>query len=369
MPPGKIFVTGATGFIGERLVQRLVDKCCRVRALSRREMPPSPPGFDAKKGGPWHRDAVELVRGDIMDIDSLRRGMEGCDRVFHLAAYAKNWAPDRRTFFRLNVQGTRNVFRVAKELGIERVVWTSTCVTLGPTPPGMTADENMPRITPRYYTEYEETKSIAEKEALQMAAEGFPVVIVNPTRVYGPGNLTEGNSATRLIDDYDRGRLPILLNCGRNIGNWVLINDVVEGHLLAMERGRIGERYLLAGENASLRDFLRAIDHVSGKRHRQLPLFIFGPLLFAWILKQRAKWLGIHPAITPGWVRMFAADWGCSSAKAQQELGYRPTPLVEGLRITYQWLQRVRGSQKASDVRPRPRLAVWLGEASTKESP
>jgi farnesol dehydrogenase len=290
---------------------------------------------------------VELVRGDIADLDSLRRGMEGCDRVFHLAAYAKNWAPDRQTFFRMNVQGMRNVFRVAKELGVRRVVWTSTCVTLGPTPPGVTGDENMPRITAGHFTDYEETKSIAEKEALQMAADGFPVVIVNPTRVYGPGNLTEGNSASRLIDDYDRGRLPFLLNRGRNIGNWVLVNDVVEGHLLAMERGRIGERYLLGGENASLRQFFRAIDDVSGKRHFQLSLLTFSPLLFAWILQQRAKWLGIHPAITPGWVRTFSVDWVYSTAKAEQELGYRPTPLVEGLRITYQWLQRV---QQATSV-------------------
>lgn len=349
MPEGKIFVTGATGFIGERLVQKLVEQGQRVRALTRRERPPTPPGFDAQGGCPWRCDAVELVRGDIADLDSLRRGMEGCDRVFHLAAYAKNWAPDRRTFFRMNVEGMRNVFRVAKELGVARVVWTSTCVTLGPTPPGVTADESTPRFTSRYFTEYEETKSIAEQEALQMAADGFPVVVVNPTRVYGPGNLTEGNSATRLIDDYDRGRLPILLNGGRNVGNWVLVDDVVEGHLLAMEKGRLGERYLLGGENASLRELFRGIDRVSGKRHFQIPLLIYSPLLFAWMLKQRARWLGIHPAITPGWVRMFAVDWVHSTAKAERELGYRPTPLLEGLRITYQWLQRVRQAKETCE--------------------
>ena len=345
MQEAKIFVTGATGFIGERLVQKLVERRCRVRALTRRAMLPSPPGFDAKSAGPWHRDAVELIRGDIADLDSLRRGMEGCDRVFHLAAYAKNWAPDRRTFFQMNVEGMRNVFSAAKEMGVKRVVWTSTCVTLGPTPPGTTGDENMPRSTPRYFTEYEETKSIAEKEALHMAAEGFPVVIVNPTRVFGPGNLTEGNSATRLIDEYDSGRLPFLLNRGRNVGNWVLVDDVVEGHLLAMERGRLGERYLLGGENASLRDFFRGIDAVSGKRHFQLPLLVVTPLVFACILERRAKWFGVHPTITPGWVRTFSVDWVYSTAKAERELGYRPTPLLEGLRITYQWLLRVRQGQ------------------------
>jgi farnesol dehydrogenase len=354
MPTGKVFVTGATGFIGERLVQRLADRGCAVRALSRRDTPPSPPGFDAQKSGPWHRENVELVRGDITDPDSLRRGMEGCDRVFHLAAYAKNWAPDPQTFYQMNVQGMRNVFAAAKELGLQRVVWTSTCVTLGPTRPGVTGDEDMPRITDQYFTEYERTKSIAEQEAFQMAGEGFPVVMVNPTRVYGPGNMTEGNSATRLIDDYDRGRLPFLLNRGRNIGNWVLVDDVVEGHILAMERGRIGQRYLLGGENASLLDFFRQIDKASGRRHFQIPLLTVTPLVFAWILEKRADWFGAHPAITPGWVRTFAVDWVYSCAKAERELGYRPTPLAEGIQTTYQWLQRVRKESTCSKTGEKP---------------
>jgi farnesol dehydrogenase len=307
-----------------------------------------PPGFDENRAGPWHRDDVELVQGDITDLDSLRRGMAGCDRVFHLAAYAKNWAPDPKTYFRMNVEGMRNVFRAAKELGVQRVVWTSTCVTFGPTPPGTVGDEDMPRITNRYYTEYEETKSIAEQEAVRMAGDGFPVVIVNPTRVYGPGNLTEGNSATQLIDDYDRGRLPFLLNRGRNVGNWVLVDDVVEGHLLAMERGRIGQRYLLGGENVSLKDFFRAIDRASGKRHFQVPMLTVSPLVFAWMMKKRADWFGMYPVITPGWVRTFADEWVYSTAKAERELGYRPTPLAEGIQITYEWLMRVRREKQES---------------------
>jgi farnesol dehydrogenase len=342
MTTGKIFVTGSTGFIGERLVQKLADRGCMVRALSRRKNPAVPPGFEEGKAGPWHRDGVELVQGDIGDLDSLRRGMAGCDRVFHLAAYAKNWAADPQTYVRMNIEGMRNVFRVAKELGVRRVVWTSTCVTLGPSPRGVTVDESMPRATNRFYTEYEETKTIAEAEALQLAREGFPVVIVNPTRVYGPGNLTEGNAVTHLIRDYDGGQMPFLLNRGRNIGNWVLVDDVVEGHLLAMEHGRIGERYLLGGENASLKEFFREVDHVSRKRHVQVPMLTVTPLAFAWLMKKRADWFGVYPMITPGWVRMFSDDWVCSTAKAERELGYRPTSLAEGMRITYEWLQRVR---------------------------
>jgi farnesol dehydrogenase len=262
-----------------------------------------------------------------------------------LAAYAKNWAPDPDTFYRMNVEGLRNVFQAARQHAVERVVWTSSIVTFGPTPPGVIGDESLPRTTNRYFTEYEETKAIAEREALQAAAGGFPVVIVNPTRVYGPGHLTEGNSLARLIDDYDRGRVPVLLNRGINVGNYVLVDDVVQGHLLAMEKGRIGERYILGGENATLKEFFRTIDRVSGKRHFQIPMLHVTPLVFAYLQKKRAEWFGVHPTITPGWIRTFVADWAYRSDKAARELGYRPTPLEEGVRITYQWLQRVRQEQ------------------------
>jgi len=335
-----IFVTGATGFIGTRLVQALVQRGEGVRALSRRERLEPPPGTDGPS--PLEHELVELARGDITDRDSLVRGMGGCRRVFHLAAYAKVWARDPGTYASINIEGMRNVFAAARQHDLERVVLTSTVRTLGPRPRGVVGDEEMPRATERYLTEYEETKTIAEAEALQKAADGFPVVIVNPTRVYGPGHMTEGNSVARLIDDYDRGRVPILPNRGVNVGNYVMVDDVVEGHLLAMEKGRVGERYILGGENASLKEFFRTIDRVSGKRHFQLPLLRMAPLIFAWCQKKRAEWFGVYPSITPGWVRTFFVDWAYRSDKAIRELGYAPMSLEEGIRITYEWLQRLR---------------------------
>ncbi|MEW6160953.1 MAG: SDR family oxidoreductase [Verrucomicrobiota bacterium] len=330
-----VFVTGATGFIGTRLVQELLKEGRKVRALCR-------PSSNCE--GLNHPN-VELVPGDILDPHSLKKGMEGCRAVFHLAAYAKNWAPDPKHFFRLNVEGACNVFDAAQAVGVDRLVFTSTIVTLGPRPADSPTHEGLPRVAPKFFTEYEETKTQAEQEALRRAASGFPIVIVNPTRVYGPGKLTEGNSVTLMVDLYHRGRLPVLLNEGRNIGNYVFVDDLVQGHLLAMEKGRPGERYILGGENVSLNQFFRLVDEVSGQSRVQ---FNFPPRVALWyaaLQKKKAEWFGSYPQITPGWVETFLADWPCTSAKAERELGYRITPLREGLRITWNWLQENRGKR------------------------
>ncbi len=329
-----VLVTGATGFIGTKLVRALVERGCAVRALTRTSSQ-----TDGLPGA-----GVEIRQGNILDLESLRRAMEGCDQVYHLAAYAKNWARDRDVFFQHNVTGTRNVMAAAEACGVKRLVITSTIVTLGPTPSGAVGDENSPRSTPNFFTEYEETKTVAEREVLQWAARGGPVVLVNPTRVYGPGKLTEGNSVTLMIEQYLRGRLPVLLNHGVNVGNYALVDDLVRGFLLAMEKGRVGERYILGGENVSLKDFFRLVDEATGTRHRQISLPPWGGLAFARFEQLKARWFGVYPQITPGWVRTFLAHWAYSCAKAERELGYKITPLREGIRATCEWLKNRRSA-------------------------
>jgi nucleoside-diphosphate-sugar epimerase len=323
-----VFVTGSTGFIGTTLVNQLVAGGHAVHALTR---------ATSNVDGLAH-ERVSLVRGDIMDRESLIRGMEGCTQVYHLAAYAKNWSKDPAIFFHQNLDGMKNVFEAARNAGVRRIVFTSTIVVFGPTPPGVVGDESMPRITARYYTEYEESKAVAESEALKMAASGLPVVIVNPTRVYGPGKLTEGNSVSLMLDMYQKGRLPILLNHGENVGNYVLVDDLVRGHILAMERGRIGERYILGGENVSLKGLFLIVNELTGKRHRQFSLAPTLAMLYAGMEKKKAEWFGLYPQITPGWVETFLQDWAYTSAKAQRELGYQITPLREGVRRTLDWI-------------------------------
>lgn len=283
-------------------------------------------------------ERLEWVPGDILDGASLRSALTGCTEVFHLAAYARNWAKDPSTFFRLNVEGTRNVLEAAAEAGVRRIVYTSTVVVFGPTPRGVVGDEVTPRSTPRYLTEYEETKSVAEREALALAARGVPVVVVHPTRVYGPGKRTEGNSVSLMIDQYDRGRFPVVPGNGENVGNYAFVDDLVEGHLLAMEKGQVGERYILGGENSSLTGLLRLVDELTGKRHIQIGLPRPVAVSYARLEKLKAEWFGLYPLITPGWVETFLEDWAYSSAKAETELGYRITPLREGVRRTLDWL-------------------------------
>ncbi len=334
-----VLVTGASGFIGTLLVDKLLSRGYRVRAFCRNEPPPAPPGLEAATPDPLRHADCELVRGDILDRDALARAVKGCTQVYHVAAYAKNWAADVKFFYQMNVAGMHNVFDAASAAGVEKIVWTSTCVTSGPSFDGRLIDENTPRSTPRFFTEYERTKTIAENEALERAAAGLPVVIVRPTRVYGPGRMTEGNSASRLIGDYSRGRMPLLLNFGRNVGNWAYVSDVAEGHILALERGKCGECYLLGGENATLRELFRTIDQVSGHRHLKIPLLFLVPMLASWLMAMRARVFGVYPPITPGWVRTFCHDWPYSCEKAISELGYRVTPLREGIERTLRWLE------------------------------
>ena len=326
--PATVFVTGATGFIGTKLVNELVRKGHSVRALSRAA---------SNRDGLDH-ERISLVIGDLMDRESLRKGMEGCSQVYHLAAYAKNWSRDPSIFYKQNIEGMKNVFDAAREAGVRRTVFTSTIVVYGPTPPNVVGDESMPRITPRRYTEYEDSKFLAQQEAMRYVERGHDIVIVNPTRVYGPGKLTEGNSVSLMIDMYDRGKVPVLLNRGINIGNYVHVDDLVRGHILAMERGATGSSYILGGENAALKHIFELVDGASGKRHFQINLPPGLAYAYAHAQQALAEWFGLYPQITPGWVETFLQDWAYSCAKAQRELGYTIIPLAEGIRATYEWL-------------------------------
>jgi nucleoside-diphosphate-sugar epimerase len=346
-----VFVTGASGFIGARLVCELIKRGHVVHALTHRTKLESPPGLPPDEQCDFNHPNIRLFPGDLSDshdYEGLKRAMDGCTHVYHLAGYAKSWSSDQHTYLKTNVSGLCRVCDMALKLGVERMVWTSTMLTFGPTPRGTVGDESMPRPVPfKCFTDYESSKLAAESYAARYVEDGLPLVTVNPTRVFGPGHLNESNSVSQLMDMYDRGRLPFLLGGGRNVGNWVYVDDVVQGLILAMENGRVGEKYILGGENLSLKDFFKLVSQVSGNRHFQITIRRPAALTYAWLQKKRAERFGIYPQITPEWVRVFLTDWAYSSAKAQQELGYQITPLEEAVRRTYQWMVRVRSESNS----------------------
>lgn len=333
----KIFITGGTGYVGTQLVRALLARGESVRVLL----------YDPKEADDLRSEPeVEFIPGGILDQAALKTGMKGCDRVFHLAAYAKNYAKDRNLFFKINVEGTRNVLDAAQENGeIKKIVCTSTIVTLGPTHKGQVANESTPRTTERYFTEYEESKAVAEKLMLERAKE-LPITIVNPTRVYGPGKNTEGNSLSKMIELYVDGKFPFLLGGGTHIGNYVFVRDLVLGHILALDKGRVGERYILGGENVDLVDFFKLVAEVSGKKRKQFALPAMIARTFSMIEKVRADLSRHYPVITPGWVDTFLVHWAYSCDKAVKELGYEVTPLKRGIEVTWQSIQKQREAQR-----------------------
>ncbi len=280
-------ITGATGFIGSQLARHLADQGEPVKALCRA----------TADTAPLAHDYIRLVRGDIRDPAAVERAMGGCDRVFHLAGYARNWAKDPVTFLEINVNGFRNVLEAARKLSIRKVVFTSTALTLGPSARDP-VQESTGR-TVKCFTDYEYSKLLAEELTQRYVHDGVAITIVNPTRVFGPGLLTEGNSVTRMIQWYIEGKWRFLAGRGEQIGNYAFVEDVVRGHVLAMERGRPGERYTLGGENVSLKDFFARVSEISGRQHRlfRVPF----PIAFtaAAIERIRAQHSAHYPLITP----------------------------------------------------------------------
>ena len=335
----RAFVTGGTGFVGGALVRRLLSEGHEVVALVR-------PGADTRQldGLP-----VERVVGDLTHTEVLRRGAAGCQWVFHVAALYSYWGHSWGEFYQANVEGTRRVLEAALDAGATRIVHTSSIATLGLCADGSQGTEDTPSSPSGMIGPYKRSKYLAEDVAREYVRRGAPVVIVNPAAPIGMGDH-KPTPTGKVVVDFLNGRMPAYVDTGLTI---VDVEDVALGHLLAAERGTVGERYILGGENLTLREVLDILAEVAGLPRVRIRIPHAVALAWAYVDVSLARLRATHvPAATPDTVRLSRKHEFFSSAKAVRELGFPQNPARDALRKAVEWY---RANGYAPDVSSRGR--------------
>ena len=321
--PDRILVTGATGFVGGALARALAARGVAPRLLVRAN---SDPTNIAQIPG-------ERVVGDLTDPASLARAVAGCRQVFHVAADYRIWVPDPAAMLRANVDGSAALVRAAQAADVERIVYCSSVAALGLTGTDQPADETTSVDESRIVGTYKLSKFRAEQAVLALARQGAPVVVVNPSMPIGPGDV-KPTPTGRLIRDAACGKIPAFVDTGMNV---VHVDDVAEGHLLAMQRGRIGSKYILGGDNLDLRALLALIAEQAGRRPPRIAL-PRGPLFpLAAMAELYGRISGHEPLLTLDALRMSRKKMFFSSDRARAELGYTPRPVHEAIRDALAW--------------------------------
>jgi dihydroflavonol-4-reductase len=320
-------VTGATGFVGAAVARALAARGYPLRLLVRRGSPRKHlAGLQA-----------EYAEGDLNDLESLTRAVKDCRYVFHVAADYRIWVPDPEAMIATNVRATENLLRLAFAAGVERIVYTSSVAALGLNPKGEPpADENTPITYEKVVGTYKKSKFLAEQMALKLSDEGIPVVIVNPAAPIGPGDVKPTPTGV-MIRDAALGRMPAYVDTGLSV---VHVDDCAAGHLMALDRGEIGERYILGGENIPMSEVLRLVDEVVGKPSRRVRLPIAPLMPAAVVAEQVARVTGKEPRLTRDHLKMAKKTMYFSSAKAETALGYSYRPAVEAVRDAIHWFDR-----------------------------
>lgn len=323
----RTLITGASGFVGSAVARTLTLAGLPVRALVR------------SGSRRFHLDGLDLdfVEGDIRDADSLRRVMHGVRYVFHVAADYRLWARDPREIFATNVEGTRNVMQAALRAGAERVVHTSSVATLGWPDDGVPGDETMPLSEREGIGAYKRSKIVAERLVEAMVVrDGLPAIIVNPSTPIGPRDVRPTPTG-RIIVEAACGRIPGFVNTGLNL---VHVDDVAEGHLAALQRGVIGQRYILGGDNVLLADMLAEIARLVGRRPSRLRVPHTVAVSVAYASEAMAWLTGREPFATVDGLKMAEHRMFFTAAKAERDLGFHARPYQEGLVDAINWFRK-----------------------------
>ena len=321
----KVFVTGATGFVGAHVARELARQGGDLRLLVRATS--NHANLEGLNG--------ELVTGDLCEPESLRRGIAGCEFVFHVAADYRLWTRDPRAMYRSNVEGTRSILRIARESGVRRVIYTSSVATMG-FMNGRLADENSPVSLGEMIGPYKRSKFMAEQVAIEAAQAGAEVVVVNPTTPVGERDI-KPTPTGRIVVDFLKRKFPAYVDTGLNL---VDVAEVARGHVAAMEKGRRGERYILGGENLTLKQILDKLAAITGLPSPRVKLPYAVALatsvvdeMFNGVLLRR------EPRVTIDAVRMGRKKMYVSSAKSERELGWKIVPVEDALHRAVEWFR------------------------------
>jgi dihydroflavonol-4-reductase len=322
----KVFLTGATGFLGSHVARVLGDQGAQLRLLVR-------PSSDLRNIAELNADRFF---GDLREPGSYERAMEACDAVFHVAADYRLWVRDPDEMYRSNVEGTRGLLKAAKQRGVRRVIYTSSVATMGFTSNGSLADENSPVSLEHMIGPYKRSKFMAEQVAFEAAREGVDVVVVNPTTPIGERDI-KPTPTGRIVVDFLKRKFPAYVDTGLNL---VDATECARGHVQALEKGRRGERYILGGENLTLKQILDRLGAITGLKSPSIKL----PYAFALATgvvdeMVTGRILGREPRATIDAVRMGRKMMFVSSAKAERELGWRTMPVDGALRRAVEWFR------------------------------
>ena len=318
-------VTGASGFIGANIVRALLEDGFAVRVLVRQHS--TTRNID---GLP-----VEIAHGDLRDVASLKMALRGCDTLYHAAAHYSLWTPDVADVYAINVEGTTQLFQVALELGIQRIVYTSSVATLGLLADGTPGDETMPLPLEEAIGHYKRSKILAEQRAMALCDQGLPLVVVHPSAPVGPWDI-KPTPTGKIIVDFLRRKMPAYLETGLNL---VDVRDVARGHLLAAQHGKIGERYILGNCNMSLQAILQLLAKVSGLPAPRLRIPYQIALAAAYVSEGISLCTRKPPAVPLVGVRLARHPMYFTAQKAVRELGLPQTSIEEALRDAVQWFR------------------------------